>query len=57
MKELFLMRPVVVMRAWSCFTCCAVVHFGSKVSVGMVEDHGWCEGLEEAHTSIKDPEF
>lgn len=49
-REGFLMNPVVMMRAWSWLTCCVVVHFGSVVSVGMGEAHGWCEEL--AHTSI-----
>ena len=42
----------VIMRAWSWFTCFVVVHFGSVVSVGMGEAHGWCEEEKLAHTSI-----
>lgn len=46
-KEGFFMNPVVMMRAWSWFTCSVVMHFGS---VGMGEAHGWFD--EQANTSI-----
>lgn len=56
-REVFLMKPVVMMRAWIWFTCSVVVHFGRSMSVGIVEAHGWCEE-ELAHTtSINGIEF
>jgi len=56
-REGFLRNPVVIMRAWSWFTCSAVVHFGSVVSVGMGEAHGWCDEQLVAHTSINGSNF
>lgn len=52
-KEGFFMNPVVMMRAWSWFTCSAVVHFES---VGMGEAHGWCEE-EPRQTTINGSNF
>ena len=36
---------------------CVVVHFGSVVSVGMGEAHGWCDEQLVAHTSINGSNF
>ena len=48
-------RDCRVAMAW--FTCFVVVHFGSVVSVGMGEAHGWCEEEQLAHTSINGSNF
>ena len=47
------MNPVVMIRAWSWFTCSVVVHFGSEK---MVEAHGWCEE-EPTQTTINGSNF
>jgi len=52
-KEGFFINPVVMMRAWSWFTCSAFVHFGS---VEMGEAHGWCEE-ELTQTTINGSNF
>jgi len=52
-KEGFFINPVVMKRAWSWFTCSAVVHFES---VGMGEAHGWCEE-ELRQTTINGSNF
>jgi len=52
-KAGFFMNPVVMIRAWSWFTCSVVVHFGSEK---MVEAHGWCEE-EPTQTTINGSNF
>lgn len=49
-REVFLMNPVVMRRAWIWFTSIWVLQIGRRTSVGSVEFHGW---FEIAQTNIK----